>query len=201
VDGKSAIWDRAEEFRKEHSELGTLPIDVLTVIEIRLKLDIIPFDRLLKKYSVDAAVVPDFSGIYVDKESYLCLETGRPRWLYNRFRFSLAHELGHIVLHRDLAADLRFSSLEDWWRWSRKYEATRFSLEQEANEFAGRLLVPADHLKSDFDEFVDAVKSRYPSWWTNANLRTAFTRRLSENYAVHADVIAIRLDREEIWQL
>jgi hypothetical protein len=68
--GKTEIWESVEEFRQKHlGDLGKVPVDVLTVIEVRLRLDVIPFDRLFEKYSVDAAVMPDFSGIYVDKRS------------------------------------------------------------------------------------------------------------------------------------
>ena len=96
MNGKRDVWLAVEEFRGRYPvELGTLPVDMLTVIELRLKLDVIPFPDLFRKYSVDAAVLPDFSGIYVDERSYRFLE-GEPVWLFDRLRFSLSHELGHI---------------------------------------------------------------------------------------------------------
>ncbi|MEI6343667.1 MAG: ImmA/IrrE family metallo-endopeptidase [Verrucomicrobiota bacterium] len=126
MNGKTEIWESVEQFRQKHlGDLGKVPVDVLTVIEVRLRLDVIPFDRLFEKYSVDAAVLPDFSGIYVDKRSYRFLE-GQPPWLFNRLRFSLAHELGHILLHREKAGDLRFKALEDYRAWMRRYEASRY---------------------------------------------------------------------------
>lgn len=61
MNGKTEIWESVEEFRQKHlGDLGKVPVDVLTVIEVRLRLDVIPFDRLFEKYSVDAAVMPDF---------------------------------------------------------------------------------------------------------------------------------------------
>jgi Zn-dependent peptidase ImmA (M78 family) len=126
MNGKTEIWESVEEFRQKHlGDLGKVPVDVLTVIEVRLRLDVIPFDRLFEKYSVDAAVMPDFSGIYVDKRSYRFLE-GQPPWLFNRLRFSLAHELGHILLHREKAGDLSFKTLEDYWAWMRRYNESRY---------------------------------------------------------------------------
>jgi len=92
MSGKLDVWAAVEEFRQQHGkELRKIPVDVLTAIEVRLRLDVISFPDLLVKYSADAAVIPDFSGIYVDDQSYKFLE-GEPIWRFNRLRFSLAHE-------------------------------------------------------------------------------------------------------------
>jgi Zn-dependent peptidase ImmA (M78 family) len=197
MNGKTDVWAAVESFRQQHvKDLGKVPVDVLTAIEVRLRLDVIPFPNLFNKYSVDAAVKPDFTGIYVDERSYRFLE-GNPPWLFNRLRFSLAH--GHIILHRGLAGGLQFNSLEDFWNWMRRYNQSRPSLEWEANEFGGRLLIPIDHLKADFDAFVAGIQTQFPSWWMNANLREALCSQLGETYGVHKDVISCRLDREELW--
>lgn len=199
MNGKADVWTAVERFRREHpKDLLAVPADVLTVIEVRLRMDVIPFPDLFRKYSVDAAVLPDFSGIYVDERSYKFLE-GKPVWLFNRLRFSLAHELGHLVLHRDLARDLKFKTLEDFWNWMRRYSASKYGLEWEANEFAGRLLVPVERLKADFDTFAARIKAQFPAWWTNAYLREALADQLAEDYGVHKDVLSCRLDREELW--
>jgi Zn-dependent peptidase ImmA (M78 family) len=199
MNGKRDVWSAVEEFRAQYSiELGTLPVDVLTVIELRLKLDVIPFPDLFQKYSVDAAVLPDFSGIYVDERSYRFLE-GKPIWLFNRLRFSLAHELGHIILHRDLVKDLKFTSLQVFRDWTQRCQQSRFSLEWEANEFGGRLLVPIDRLKKDFDTFVTRIQDQFPAWWTNSDLRSALADQLGEDYGVHKDMVSCRLDREDLW--
>jgi Zn-dependent peptidase ImmA (M78 family) len=105
-------------------------VDVLTVIEVRLRLDVIPFEDLFRKYSVDAAVEPGFTGIYVDKQAYKFLQ-GAPLWRFNRLRFSLAHELGHIILHRELADKLKFKTIDDFQNWSHQYQTERYRLEWE----------------------------------------------------------------------
>jgi len=194
-----SVWAAVEEIRQTHQkDLAKVPVDVLTAIEVRLRLDVVPFPDLLWKYSVDAAVIPDFSGIYVDKQSYNFLE-GRPVWEFNRLRFSMAHELGHIVLHRKLVGELKFGTVDDFWSWMRKYDENKGTLEWEANEFAERLLVPIERLKADFDAFTNEIKGQFPSWWTDINLREALTVKLGEKYGVHKDVIACRLDRENFW--
>ncbi len=59
MSGKLGVWAAVDAFRQQHiKDLGKLPVDVLTAIEVRLRLNVIPFDDLLDKYSVDAAVMP-----------------------------------------------------------------------------------------------------------------------------------------------
>jgi Zn-dependent peptidase ImmA (M78 family) len=94
---------------------------------------------------------------------------------------------------------LKFTSLQDFRDWTRRYEESRYSLEWEANEFGGRLLVPIDRPKRDFDTFVTSVQNQFPGWWTNLDLRDALAHQLSDNYGVHEGVISYRLDREELW--
>lgn len=83
----------------------------------------------------------------------------------------------------------------------RRYKQDRFDLEWEANEFGGRLLVPPDRLRADFDTFVKRISGQFPRWWTNASLRDALADQLGEDYGVHREVILCRLDREELWQM
>jgi Zn-dependent peptidase ImmA (M78 family) len=199
MNNKEDVWGIVEEFRSQHSkELGGVPGDVLTVIELNLRLNVIPFPDLFKRYSVDAAIVPDFSGIYVDKASYRFLE-GKPLRHFNRLRFSLAHELGHIVMHRQLAPFGGFKTTEDFWTWMRAYEKNRYSLEQKANEFAGRLLVPLERLSREFDDISVRMKAGFPEFWSHAGLRNALCEQLGDKFGVSAEVISMRLTREEIW--
>src|ERR1039457_1007000 len=117
MNGKAAIWEQAEAFRKKylHGDLAHLPVDVFTLAEIELKLDIVPFDDLFEKYDADAALMHDFSGLYVDAEAYILWEKG-PHWKQRRLRFSVAHELGHYILHREIAAKVTFKNLSDFER-------------------------------------------------------------------------------------
>ena len=96
MNGKEDVWGRVEDFRREHlhGRPQHLPVDVFSLAELRLRLDIIPFDDLFAKYDSDAAITQDFTGIYVDAEAYVFWEKG-PVWKQNRLRFSVAHELGH----------------------------------------------------------------------------------------------------------
>jgi len=69
----------------------------------------------------------------------------------NRYRFTLAHELGHWYLHRGLYAELRFRSVSYWKQFQIEVDETDYGwLEYQAYAFAGLVLVPTGHLKAQF---------------------------------------------------
>ena len=66
----------------------------------------------------------------------------------NRYRFSLAHELGHIVLHQEVLASVSFATAAQWKSAILAMsEAHRERVEFQAYDFAGLLLVPRTQLK------------------------------------------------------
>lgn len=200
MNGKEEVWDRVESFRQQYlvGALAHLPVDVFTLAELEFQLDIIPFDDLYEKYEVDAALIQDFTGLYVDAEAYIIWEKG-PRWKQRRLRFSVAHELGHYVLHREIAAKIQFHSFDDFARWTHGNHGQQYTIEQEANEFAGRLLVPPARLKAALDEFAATAATLFPNWFTNSGIRRSFAQRVCDVFEVNAQVIEIRLDREGLW--
>jgi hypothetical protein len=64
------VWRKIDELRAEFELLkeDRTPIDVFTFFEVDLGLDAIPFDDLVAKYRLEAAIKVDFSGIYLDAE-------------------------------------------------------------------------------------------------------------------------------------
>jgi hypothetical protein len=200
MNGKEEVWEIVEKFRQEtlRESSQDLPVDVFTLAEITLRLDVAPFNDLFSKHCIDAAIMLDFSGIYVDAEAYILWERG-PVWKQKRLRFSVAHELGHFALHQEIASKLKFNSLEEFRQWTRTNNGQKYSLEQAANEFAGRLLVPLDRLSSFFDGFAARFDKEFPEWHANDGMRRMFSASASDKFGVNADVIEIRLDRESLW--
>ncbi|MEI7732387.1 MAG: ImmA/IrrE family metallo-endopeptidase [Verrucomicrobiota bacterium] len=196
------IWQKIDELRTQYPVLreDSTPIDVFSFAEIDLKLDPIPFDDLLAKYRVEAAIKADFTGIYLDAEQYKLMERG-PEWKLNRLRFSLAHELAHFFLHRDLPQAEHFASLPDFARWTQNYGGRKYTTEQEANEFAGRLLVPKARLQAYFDEFEAKVKDPIPNFITSGQLRDQFAEKIGPRFGVNSQVIGVRLDRDSLWSV
>ncbi len=174
------VWRKIEELRAEYDLLKAdqTPIDVFTFFEVDLGLDPIPFDDLAAKYRVEAAIKADFSGIYLDAEQYVLMERG-PEWKLNRLRFTVAHELGHYHLHKDLPQASDFASLPDFARWTANYGGRKYTAEQEANEYAGRLLVPETRLAAFFDEFAPQAVRLVPNFMQSGPLRDKFAEKIA----------------------
>ncbi len=194
------VWNAVEALRSQYDVLrdDRTPIDVFTFLEIDLGLNPIPFDDLTAKYRVEAAITSDFTGIYLDAEEYALMERG-PEWKLNRLRFTVAHELAHYFLHRNLPKEENFSSLPNFAKWTLALSGKKYSVEQEANEFAGRLLVPSTRLKVCFDEFAPEAKKLASNFMARGGFRQAFAETIAPKFGVNSQVIEVRLDRDNIW--
>ncbi len=79
------------------------------------------------------------------------------------------------------------------------YGGRKYTVEQEANEFAGRLLVPEKTLLTLFEEFAAEAERLVPNFMESNALRDQFCERAAPRFGVNAQVIAVRLDRDNIW--
>ena len=86
---------------------------------------------------MDAAIAPHGKAILVDHEALHGWEI-HVRWREQRFRFSVAHELGHYFLHATNMKEVSFDSIEGFKQWVLLHQGDR-TAEYQADEFAGRL--------------------------------------------------------------
>jgi Zn-dependent peptidase ImmA (M78 family) len=196
-DSKEKIWQLAEDFRATWWPENTIPVDMETIVEKRIKLSIEPHPNLFMDHDIDAFLKSDATGIVVDLNHYM------EERFRKRMRFSYAHEIGHYQLHRGLYADLEITTIDDWRLFissvpDREY---RF-VEWQANEFAGRLLVPRNMLV----EQIGSVKTTLAK-----NGRIDLLKRdpgmvlesvstyIAKPFDVSAEVIKIRVERESLW--
>lgn len=73
----------------------------------------------------------------------------------NRQRFTIAHELGHFILHLDKGKSKEMFVDKDFiikWRYEKVYTQTEFKHEQEANAFAAALLMPRNFLLDEMSK-------------------------------------------------
>lgn len=119
---------------------GTIPVPIEEIIELKLKLDIIPTPGLKRHFDVDSFISRDMESILVDEYNYGNVP--------NRYRFSLAHEIAHAVLHQKIYHRLVFSDITSWKAVQVAMPAKDYGwLEWQAYSFAGLVLVPTEVLK------------------------------------------------------
>lgn len=116
----------------------------------------VPIKKVIKKLGVD--IKPDFLGDEIS--GLLITENGRSIIGYNsvepivRQRFTLAHELGHYVLHTD---DKLFV---DKIMYRKNFSSTKERIqESEANAFAAAILMPKELLRKEFDSLTELQNS------------------------------------------
>jgi Zn-dependent peptidase ImmA (M78 family) len=192
------IRKKADDFRKSLAPEGCdlPPLDVLYIVDVILRLDIIELPDLFRDQHIDAALLPDLSGLYVDQEELRAWDK-KDHWTERRLRFSVAHEIGHYVLHGEIMKNF-FPTLEVFKKWAGNRE-NYGSAEYQADEFAGRLLVPRDILLREYDLYCRKVDAADPEWRNVEGMREHVARKLSPRFGVNHQVIETRLDHENIW--
>ncbi len=174
-----------------HSE-DTIPTPIEEIAEIKCGLNIIPLPGLRDLLDVDGFISSDLSSITVDQ---FVLERR-----LNRYRFTLAHELAHLYLHRDIYAELKFGSLKEWKLFQSEVDESDYNwLEYQAYAFAGLVLVPTGHLGRQFQSAAEAAER---VGFTRQGEPEAFleyvTEVLKEVFQVSGEVIAKRLRYENL---
>jgi Zn-dependent peptidase ImmA (M78 family) len=164
-------------------------------------MDIIPIPSLQTAYDIEGCSAYDFTAIYVDQYVY--------ERVYNRYRFTLAHELGHKILHQEYYNKLNFSRISEWANIVEQMdEGDRSSMEYQANMFAGMVLVPKEILRVEFNEQLQLIQSYLEKARSNGMSREdylpimtdAIANGLSPKFEVSRDVLRIRIEFERLEQ-
>ena len=134
------IRQYAEAFLTTHHPFRHIPIPIEKIVEFRLQIDIVPLPGLEDAFGVVGFTSSDLREISVDQYVY----EHQP----GRYRFTLAHEVGHVMLHANLFKSQRFRNIEDWKKLIKKLPEFEYrSLKWQAYSFGGLVLAPADLLK------------------------------------------------------
>ncbi len=98
------LRQKADAFLQAYHPALEIPVPIEKIVDNQFKIDILPAPDLRDdELCIDAFITSDFSAIWVDE--YVVDHR------HNRYRFSLAHELGHYLLHQEVYAKLKFSTL------------------------------------------------------------------------------------------
>ncbi len=195
------LRERAAAFLAQHHPSGTMPVPIEEIAEAKLGLDIVPVPGLQDAlrsddYGVVGFLTSDLKEIHVDEWIW--------KHRYNRYRFTIAHEIGHLVLHRDLYESRRFDSIHTWKVFINSIsDEVHGWYEWQAYAFAGLVLVPGDALRQ-------AVATRVDEVVTQAKLKGIPIQRVrdtawdivldivAKDFAVSVDVIQRRVEKDNL---
>jgi Zn-dependent peptidase ImmA (M78 family) len=191
------INKRAEDFLRKHKRNEILPVDIEAIAEFDLGLNIFPFPNLQQTFDIEGFISGDLNVIYVDEFIYY----QRPA----RYRFTLAHEIGHYVFHSDLIASFHPQSVADWSKFVLGIDEETYGwLEWQAYSFAAAVLVPPVSLKQNFRKElkllqpkIDFIRSQGLSIESSQDyIVNAIATKLIGIYDVSADVLNKRILKE-----
>lgn len=135
---RDVIIHQADVFNHTHNPTYDCPVLIEEIIETKLSIKIFPVKDLEKARSIDGTISQDFSTIIIDEYVY--------ESQVDRARFTMAHEIGHFVLHKELfEADRVKLSLENFADYMNKLSFKDWGLlETQASIFAQEVLMPND---------------------------------------------------------
>lgn len=198
------IREKAEDFRKEHVKPNDLiPVPIEKIIEFNLNLNIIPEFGLKQEADIEGVLLSDLKTILVDNSTYI-----DERFHY-RLRFTLAHEVGHLVLHEKQYKRRNFSTVQEWIEFQQDIDSEDLEwFEKQAHEFAGRLLAPVQKLYDYIliqSEYCEKYKSQLLKIEEDFNDREVMdlliegvASKIYPKFAVSKDVIKKRIRKEKL---
>ncbi|RZB31706.1 MAG: hypothetical protein SRB1_01325 [Desulfobacteraceae bacterium Eth-SRB1] len=100
------VGEYVEDFLKKYHSSLKLPIPIEWIIESDLGLHIVPFPNLYKIFSQSGFLSADRTKIFIDEYQY--------DNFVEKYRFTLAHEIGHFIMHKSLYEGLPFNSEQEF---------------------------------------------------------------------------------------
>jgi Zn-dependent peptidase ImmA (M78 family) len=183
----------AEQFLSERGWRGDVPVNIERFIDVGLGIDIVTKEGLTEEIGADGFLTRNRRVIYID--SYVGV------WRERLFRFTLAHELAHWLLHEHVYDVATFNSPTEWLSFMRSLpEEVRLPMEWQANALAGLLLVPREQLGRAVAEARYVTRGRFVEIdLDNAADRQMVLVTVARRFNVSPDVIEVRGRKDGLW--
>ncbi len=143
----------ANDFLVQHWPTREIPVDIDHIVDVELAVDVVPVPRLMSDSEIDGFLSADLSKIWVDEFVY----SDR----LHRYRFTLAHEVGHWWLHRDLYEAADFSTIDGYKEFIESIPDEAYGwYEWQAYCFGGLVLVPREPLAERITESLQRAQEQ-----------------------------------------
>lgn len=132
----------ADEFLDEYNPGGELPVPIEDIAELKLGIFLCAIPGIKNLIGIDGYITSDFTQITIDEYCY--------KTFVERTRFTIAHEIGHKVLHQDWYSKNGPKDLNDHQVFFSKVSEKDYRyMEIQAQTFAGLVLVPTRLLNKE----------------------------------------------------
>ena len=148
---KPDIGQRAEEVLTRFHPTRSYPVPVELILERNFHVDIVPIPGLADSSNSMAFTSANLAQISVDRDHF----KNSP----DKYRFTLAHELGHIVLHEYIYTISNHRSIDNFLAFMDHFPQEEYgNLEVQANYFAGFFVAPRDVLLEATEQGVEKIR-------------------------------------------
>jgi len=187
------IAARAAEFLNKYHPSNTIPIPIDQIAECDLRLSICYSHDLERTFNIVGFLSSDMRELTIDYS--VLFQQPTPR-----FRFTIAHEIGHMVLHREIYESARFSTTDEWKIFINSFsEKDHSRLEYHANRFAGYLLVPSVHLRVELESLKEEISNLVDNTVLDQDrIWEIIYEELGKRFEVSKEVIRIRIDNDHL---
>jgi hypothetical protein len=183
------IKSMAEEFLSKYHPEGFIPVPIQAIVEFEFGLDIFPIPNLKNLLDIEGCIAFNIRTIFVDQS---VLDK-----IAKRYRFTLAHELAHFVLHREVLKECEAKSSEKVLEFIRNIsEGTQSRMEYQAYAFAGLVLVPTDHLELAILEAISMVPKELKREKCGPEILEYISQYIGDKFQVSGQVIKKRIESE-----
>lgn len=174
----------AEDFLHKYNPSTKLPVPIEEIVELKMGIAVVVVPGIKKLLGIDAFINSDFSQITIDEYAY----TAYPE----RTKFSIAHEVGHLVLHADWYKIHGPKTMEDYLTFYDRIDHEIYKyLEIQASTFAGLILVPKEILLEKLKSKLGKVPVK-----ESLELLLPIFQDLLDIFQVSGEVLLRRMQRE-----
>jgi len=185
----SDVVKAANDFLDTYHHPLSLPIPIEEIVEHKMKISLFAIPNIKFLLGIDAFISADFTQLTIDEECFVKYP--------ERTRFSITHEVGHLVLHKDWYTKNGPKDLKDYLDFSGRIDNQLYKYtEIQAQTFAGLVLVPKKLLLLELEKRLGRIPSLEPP-----EILAPVVQDLPEVFQVSDAVILRRLQRENIIKL
>lgn len=176
---------QANEFLQKFNPSGILPVPIEEIVELQMHIALVVVPGIKDLLGIDAFISSDFSQITIDEYAY--------ENYTERTKFSIAHEIGHSIMHAEWYQSHGPKNLDDYQTFHERISPETYKyLEIQANTFAGLVLVPTISLTS----LLKTKLGRIPSNEDLSSLLLIF-QEIVDVFKVSGETLIIRMQKEK----
>lgn len=182
----SDVVKAANDFLNTYHPTLSLPIPIEEIVEHKMDISLFAIPSIKSLLGIDAFISADFTQLTVDEECF----TKFPE----RTRFSIAHEVGHLILHKSWYENHGPKDLTDYLSFPDRIDTQVYKyIEIQAHTFAGLVLVPKNQLLGELKKKLGRIPSM-----ELPEILAPIVQDLPEIFKVSDAVILRRLQKEGI---